>query len=120
MKRPILLISLIAAVLYSLVAMAGSGGAQAADSRVAPSFVRAATPAMLRAEGSPFRPSKRAQAVRDGLACWSACQSDCTWGEAACLAVDAQGRCLHYTDRCDRVCQSDCRRWGGPLLGFVD
>jgi hypothetical protein len=96
------------------------GPAQAADLTVLPQHARPATPAMLRAEGSPFRPSKRAQAVLDSRACWSACQSTCTWGEAACLTADAQGRCLHYTDRCDRVCQSDCRMWGGPLLGFVD
>lgn len=81
---------------------------------------RMLTPAMLRTQGPPFLASNRAQAVRDSLACWSGCQSVCTWGEAACLTVDAQGRCLQYTDRCDRLCQDSCRSRGGPLVGFVE
>ena len=81
---------------------------------------RMATAAMLRAEGSPFPQGKRAQSIWASDACWSGCQSYCTWGEAACLTVDAQGRCLQYTDRCDRVCQSTCRPTGGPLPGFVE
>ena len=72
----------------------------------------------------PFARGKRAQSVWASRACWSECQSFCTWNEAACLEVDAQGRCLKVTDRCDRACQRDCRTRGGPLaapvLGLLD
>lgn len=63
----------------------------------------------------PFARSARAQAVWGEGACWSACQSSCTWGLNACLRVDSQGRCLEHTDACDRACQRDCRTRGGPL-----
>lgn len=72
----------------------------------------------------PFPRSARSQSVYAASACWSGCQSYCTWGEAACLQVDAQGRCLKLTDRCDRYCQRECRTRGGPygapLLGLLD
>jgi len=64
----------------------------------------------------PFPRDARAQSVWADGACWSDCQSFCTWGEAACLQQDAQGRCLTFTDRCDRTCQRECRTRGGPLL----
>lgn len=72
----------------------------------------------------PFPRTSRSQSVYAASACWSGCQSYCTWGEAACLQVDAQGRCLELTDRCDRYCQRECRTRGGPyvapLLGLLD
>lgn len=64
----------------------------------------------------PFPREARAQAVWGERACWSECQSYCTWGEAACLERDPQGRCLKLTDRCDRMCQRECRTRGGPLV----
>lgn len=66
----------------------------------------------------PFPRSTRAQAIYGERPCWSGCQSYCTWGEAACLEADAQGRCLKLTDKCDRYCQRECRTRGGPLLSF--
>lgn len=66
----------------------------------------------------PFPRDARAQAVWGERACWSDCQSYCTWGEAACLEHDPQGRCLKLTDRCDRMCQRECRTRGGPFLSF--
>ncbi len=68
------------------------------------------------AHALPFARSKRAQAVWANDACWRACETHCTWGEAACLKFDAQGRCLTLTDACDRSCQRQCRSWAGPLL----
>ena len=68
------------------------------------------------AEILPFPRSKRAQAIWAGDACWSACQSYCTWDAVACFAHDAQGHCLKLTDRCDRYCQRQCRLRGGPYL----
>lgn len=64
----------------------------------------------------PFPRDMRAQAVWGERACWSDCQSYCTWGEASCLERDPQGRCLKLTDRCDRQCQRECRTRGGPLV----
>lgn len=66
----------------------------------------------------PFPRTKRSQAVYADTACWSGCQSFCTWNEAACLQVDAQGRCLRVTDTCDRSCQRECRSRGGPYVAF--
>lgn len=64
----------------------------------------------------PFQRDARAQAVWSERACWSDCQSFCTWNEAACFQLDAQGRCLKLTDRCDRACQRECRTRGGPFV----
>lgn len=66
----------------------------------------------------PFSRTRRSQAVFASDACWSDCQSFCTWNQAACLQVDAQGRCLRVTDSCDRSCQRECRTRGGPFLSF--
>jgi len=64
----------------------------------------------------PFPRSERSQAVWASSACWSGCQSFCTWGEAACIHFDEQGNCLLATDHCDRVCQRECRTQGGPFV----
>jgi hypothetical protein len=64
----------------------------------------------------PFPRSKRSASVWASDACWNGCQSTCTWGMADCLQHDAQGRCLKFTDHCDRSCQRECRGWGGPLV----
>jgi hypothetical protein len=66
----------------------------------------------------PFARGERAQAVWDADGCWQACQSYCTWDLNACLYTDTQGRCLAYTDGCDRSCQRMCRTRGGPFLPF--
>jgi hypothetical protein len=67
--------------------------------------------------GAPFPGSERENAIRAELVCWSGCQSICTDGLHRCVAGPAgQERCLAATDRCDRICQSDCRRRGGPLI----
>ncbi len=68
----------------------------------------------------PFPRSARATAVWGESACWRGCQGSCTWGLSACLAVDAQGRCLKYTNACDRSCQRDCRTQGGPYVAIGD
>lgn len=120
MQRSTILAALLIGLGFLGLLAAGATPANAGGTVAERHAPRVATPAMLRAEGSPFRPSKRAQAVWDSRACWSACQSYCTWSEAACLTVDVQGRCLQVTDRCDRLCQSDCRTRGGPLVGFVE
>ncbi len=73
-------------------------------------------PASVHASPLPFPRSKRSQSVWASNACWTGCQSYCTWGEAACLRHDSQGRCLKFTDDCDRSCQRSCRTSGGPLL----
>jgi hypothetical protein len=64
----------------------------------------------------PFPRGERAQSVWASGACWTECGSYCAWGLAGCLQVDAQGRCLKLTDKCDRYCQRECRTMGGPLL----
>jgi len=66
----------------------------------------------------PFPRSKRADAIWASDACWFDCGSYCAWGLAGCLREDAQGRCLKYTDKCDRYCQRQCRTRGGPLLSI--
>jgi hypothetical protein len=66
----------------------------------------------------PFSRDERAQAVWDGDECRQACQSYCTWDLNRCLYADAQGKCLTYTDGCDRSCQRMCRTRGGPFLPF--
>jgi hypothetical protein len=72
----------------------------------------------------PFPREERAASVWGEEACWTGCQSYCTWGEASCVQLDAQGVCLKATDRCDRYCQRQCRTSGGPLvaplLGLID
>ena len=68
----------------------------------------------------PFPRSERAEAVWTEGACWRDCQKTCTWGLAGCLKVDGQGRCLSYTDACDRTCQRECRVRGGPFLSLGD
>ena len=75
---------------------------------------RAITPAYI--QPLPFPRSPRAETVWASRACWSECQSFCTWDLVGCLRVDAQGRCLKHTDACDRACQRDCRTRGGPYL----
>jgi hypothetical protein len=64
----------------------------------------------------PFPRGKRAEAVWASGACWSDCGAYCAWGLAGCLKEDTQGRCLKYTDKCDRYCQRECRTRGGPFL----
>jgi len=112
-------------ILIALALLAGLAGvAPAADTGVVwrEAAVSAPRPEVWRynrhSSELPFARSKRAQSVWASRACWSECQSFCTWNEAACLEVDAQGRCLKVTDRCDRACQRDCRTHGGPLLSF--
>ena len=80
--------------------------AAAADRTVAPAYQ----------ETLPFPRTPRAEAVWASRACWSECQSFCTWDLVGCLRVDAQGRCLKHTDACDRACQRNCRTRGGPYL----
>jgi hypothetical protein len=109
-------ISLLAVLLVTLMA-GGAAPAGAADMSVSASGAR---PAIWRfnrpGKDLPFPRDARAQAVWGERACWSHCQSFCTWGEAACLTRDPQGHCLTLTDRCDRACQRDCRSRGGPLV----
>jgi hypothetical protein len=64
----------------------------------------------------PFARSARSQAVWDSDACWSECGAYCAWALNGCLYEDTQGRCLAYTDACDRYCQRSCRSYGGPFL----
>jgi hypothetical protein len=90
---------------------APAGSVQAADG---PSLTR------IRAGLVPFPRSDRAQSVWQSGACWSECGAQCAWGQNACLAVNAQGLCLSYTDSCDRYCQRECRSSGGPLIDFTD
>lgn len=71
-----------------------------------------------RYQAPPFSRSARAQAVWDSGACWSECQSACTWDLNACLYQDTQGQCLVSTDACDRYCQRTCRVQAGPFLPF--
>lgn len=67
-------------------------------------------------EEPAFAPSKRALSIWASGACWSECGSYTTWNLVACLAHDAQGRCLKYADAGDRACQRACRTRGGPFL----
>lgn len=113
MTRVIVLLVL----LFGGIWMAPAAPASAADMKAGAQVARyqvwrySAPPRVL-----PFPRSERAASVWASDACWSDCQSFCTWGEAACLQADVQGRCLKWTDRCDRACQRDCRTRGGPLL----
>lgn len=108
-------------LLVVLTLLLGACAATAADMRVAGPDAKA-PPQVWRYDRHgdmlPFPRSGRSQAVYAADACWTGCQSYCTWSEAACFKVDAQGRCLRATDRCDRYCQSECRTRGGPLLSF--
>lgn len=65
----------------------------------------------------PFTRSVRSQFVHDSGSCWSECGSYCAWALNGCLYEDTQGRCLAYTDACDRYCQRSCRSFtSGPFL----
>jgi hypothetical protein len=64
----------------------------------------------------PFPRGARAESVWASGWCWSECGSHCAWGLNGCLKEDSQGRCLKFTDKCDRYCQRACRTRGGPFL----
>ena len=64
----------------------------------------------------PFPRSARAESVWASGWCWTEYGSYCAWGLAGCLKEDSQGRCLKFTDKCDRHCQRECRTRGGPFL----
>lgn len=110
---PILLALLVGAVLGGLC-LAAASPAQAAD--LSTHRARTAMVATQRGAVPPFPRSERSQSVWASDACWSGCQSYCTWDEAACFRVDEQGNCLMRTDHCDRICQRQCRTMGGPLV----
>ncbi len=98
-----------------------AGSVQAADSRHAGDPSTATTRSETwrynrHSNELPFPRTSRSQSVFASNTCWSNCQSYCTWGQAACLETDPQGRCLKLTDRCDRYCQRECRTRGGPLV----
>jgi hypothetical protein len=96
-------------VLASFALAASVTGVPAADISVVAASQATARPL-------PFPRSEWAASVWDSRACWSGCQSSCTWALAACVTRDAQGHCLGQADTCDRVCQTQCRRAGGPYL----
>ncbi|MDI3471530.1 MAG: hypothetical protein OJF62_003593 [Pseudolabrys sp.] len=99
-----------AAILLAVFAVFATATiAPAADMSVVPQ-------AAVAAKSLPFPRSERAASVWDSRACWSGCQSSCTWALAACVTHDAQGHCLSRADTCDRVCQTQCRPMGGPYL----
>ena len=104
MRRAIVLIGL----MLGGIVMTQAGTAVAAG--------RVLTPPPASVRMLPFPRSEQAQSVWASGACWSACQSYCTWDLPACLHADSQGRCLQYTDACDRACQRSCRTRGGPYL----
>ncbi len=103
MKRAIVLIGLMFGGIMMPV-----HGTMAAERMLAPA------PAPVRM--LPFPRSEGAESVWASGACWNACQSTCTWDLPACLQADNQGRCLRFTDACDRACQRSCRTRGGPYL----
>lgn len=109
MNRPFVLLMPLAGLWLTL-----AGPSQAAD--LSGQSMRSAKIAAPRGVVLPFPRSERSQAVWDSNACWSGCQSYCTWGEAACLQRDPQGHCLKVTNHCDRVCQRECRTEGGPFV----
>lgn len=109
-------------ILIALILLTGlASAASAADlGTLKVTTVHKASTVSRLSKSLPFPRGERAQSVWASNACWSGCQSYCTWGENACLQVDAQGRCLKITDRCDRYCQRECRTMGGPLAAFLD
>lgn len=109
MNRPLVLSTLLAGLWLAV-----TGSAQATD--LSGHGVPSARTAAPRGVVLPLPRSERSQAVWASNACWSGCQSYCTWGEAACLQRDPQGHCLKVTDHCDRVCQRECRTQGGPFV----
>ena len=104
MKRAVVLIGLV------------FGGIMMPRADLAVAAERALAPPAARVQILPFSRSPRAESVWASGACWSACQAGCTWDLPACLQVDSQGRCLKYTDACDRACLHGCRTHGGPYL----
>ena len=96
-------------LLCTLLALMVVRPAGAADVTVRPAALTA--PLTL-----PFPRSERSRSVWASGICWNECGAYCAHGMVGCLARDAQGQCLQYTDRCDRYCQNQCRTQGGPLL----
>ena len=96
-------------LLFTLLALLAVRPVAAADMTV-----RAA--ALTTPQTLPFPRSERAQSVWASGVCWNECGAYCSHGLVGCLARDAQGQCLKFTDRCDRYCQNQCRTQGGPLL----
>lgn len=109
MRRPFMRALLLTAFCVAVAFF--TNGAPAADFGARGAVVVAPSVKLL-----PFPRKGRSEAVWASDACWSGCQSYCTWDEAVCLEHDAQGHCLKFTDHCDRICQRQCRMRGGPLV----
>lgn len=120
MQRIAVLLACFVAAVCAVASTAGAADMSASHNNARPEIWRYERSG----DALPFPRTSRSQSVYAASACWSGCQSYCTWGEAACLKVDAQDRCLKLTDRCDRYCQRECRARGGPyvapLLGLLD
>jgi hypothetical protein len=76
-------------------------------------------PKPVGAPASSFRViprSPEASLVWASDACWKGCAMDCGQHFKACLSSAAAPDCIAQNDACDRFCQRECRRYGGPLL----
>jgi hypothetical protein len=120
MKRFIVLLALLLGGVFGGILAPSMGPAAAADLAPWHYGPQSAALTLPRGKALLFPRGARAQAVWAEQACWNDCQSTCNAGLATCLQFDAQGRCLKFTDACDRSCQRACRTEGGPLLELVE
>jgi hypothetical protein len=116
MKTSTILLALVVRTMVGGLWMTSASPVQAADVAVTRQSTRSAVTVIPPGDTLPFPRSKQAQSVWASDACWSGCQSSCTWDAAACFRIDEQGNCLLRTDYCDRTCQRGCRTRGGPLV----
>ena len=98
-------------LLAALLTLAGLSPIQAADAAGWRRPVAAPATAYRVIPRSPA-----ASLVWAGGACWRGCAMDCGRHFHVCLSADAPENCIAQNDACDRFCQRECRRYGGPLL----
>ena len=53
-------------------------------------------------------------------ACFRTCAAHCAGRFDICLGGNGLNDCRALADRCDLTCQTQCRSYGGPLVGFTD
>ena len=96
-------------VLLGMVLMAGLHAARAADAGVGRQRVEASATVYRVIPRSPA-----AELVWASDACWRGCAMECGRNFKVCLSVGES--CISQNNACDRACQRQCRRYGGPLL----
>jgi len=103
------------AFLACLVAIAAMSAAAAADTEW-----RRPPTGHDRIAPLPIAPDSLSATVLASDGCWRACEAHCGWHVRKCIRHEGVTDCLPHNDSCDRICQKQCRPYGGPLLNWTD